>query len=137
MTHSSRIDCEMRSVMPATLEAIEGFLAELHLRCGAMHDWVNCFTTELLVREALTNAVMHGCGADPARQVQCVLRLRDRGLLIAVMDEGEGFDWRAAFDREGEDFECSGRGISILRAYADRVRYNNKGNAVTILKRFR
>ena len=137
MIRSARVDCELRRVMPATLEAIEDFLIEFHVRFAATQNWVDSFTTELLVREALTNAVMHGCGANPAMQVNCLLRLRGRSLLIAVSDEGDGFDWRAAFHREGEVVDCSGRGISILRAYADRVRYNARGNTVVLVKRFR
>lgn len=137
MVRSSGVDCELRRVMPATLDAIEEFLIEFHVRCAVMQNWVNCFTAELLLREALTNAVMHGCGADPGKQVRCAIRLRGRSLLIAVSDDGKGFDWRAALHREAELSDCSGRGISILRAYADRVRFNDTGNTVTLIKHFR
>ena len=141
MTKAARFDCEMRIMMPATLDAIEEFFVEFRRRGQTMLDRRNCFSAELLVREAMTNAVMHGCGADPGKQVRCALRLRGNRLFIAVSDDGDGFDWRAARntaakDLAEKDLDSSGRGIEILYQYADRVRYSDKGNAVTMIKRF-
>jgi anti-sigma regulatory factor (Ser/Thr protein kinase) len=90
----------------------------------------------LLVREALTNAVVHGCHADPAKQVRCRMRLNGGRLLFAVEDDVDGFDWRAACARPANFAKCSGRGLGILRLYANRVRYNAAGNGVTFIKRF-
>lgn len=136
MTPGGRVDCELRTAMPATLQAIEEFFVEFRRRSHALLDRVNCFAAELLVREALTNAVVHGCHADPAKQVRCCLRLKRGRLLIAVADDGDGFDWRAAWSHLATLSDCSGRGIAILRKYANRVRFNDRGNAVTIVKRF-
>ena len=136
MIHSSRVDCEMRIVMPATLQAVEDFFVEFRARSRALMDRVNCFAAELLVREALTNAVVHGCGADPDKKVHCALRLRGRKLLIAIQDEGDGFDWRALSGALPSFADCSGRGTTILRQYADQVRYNDRGNLVAMIKRF-
>ena len=98
-------------------------------------DRGNCFAAELLVREALTNAVLHGSHGDASKNVRCVLRLRRRRLFIAVQDEGAGFDWRAARSATAKVPESSGRGMQILRTYATRVRFNDKGNVVTMIKR--
>ena len=98
--------------LPATLEAVEEFFVEFRRRSQALLDRVNCFAAELLVREALTNAVVHGCHSDPGKQVRCRLRLKGRRLLIAVEDDGEGFDWRAAPARPAGASDCSGRGIA-------------------------
>ncbi len=127
--------CELRTTLPATLEALEEFFVVFRRRAENILSHADCFAAELLAREALTNAVVHGCHADPLKHVLCVLRLRGRRLTIAVRDEGEGFDWRAAWDRHGGSFASSGRGIEILRKFAIRVRYNQKGNAVTMIKR--
>ena len=136
VTHSGLVDCEMRTALPATLQAVEEFFVEFRRRSQALMDRANCFAAELLVREALTNAVVHGCHTDPAKQVRCLLRLKNRHLLIAVEDDGEGFDWRAALHNTARFPDCSGRGIEILLTYASRVRYNARGNLVTIIKRF-
>jgi anti-sigma regulatory factor (Ser/Thr protein kinase) len=134
--HPAEVDCEMRITLPATLQAVEEFYIEFRRRSEVLLDRVNCFAAELLVREALTNAIVHGCHADPGKQVRCFVRANSRRLLIAVEDDGEGFDWRAAWCNSAAFPDTSGRGIEILRTYASRVRYSARGNLVTIIKRF-
>jgi anti-sigma regulatory factor (Ser/Thr protein kinase) len=127
---------EWRAELPATLEAIEQFCADFNgwrlTSCAALDP----FVSELLLREALTNSVMHGCCEASNKRVLCVLRANRGRLLIFVRDEGEGFNWRAAWDREADDSDTHGRGIEIYRRYASAVRFNPKGNAVTLVKRF-
>ena len=132
---SPRITCELRMALPATLDAVEEFFVEFRRRSQALMDRADCFAAELLVREALTNAVLHGSHADPDKQVRCYLRLKGRHLLIAVEDEGQGFNWRQAWSHTARFPDTSGRGISILRKYANHVRYNERGNLVMIVKR--
>jgi anti-sigma regulatory factor (Ser/Thr protein kinase) len=136
MTHAGRFDCVLHRSLAATVEAVEEFFVEFHRRSQAMMERVNCFEADLVVRAALANAVAHGSGADPRKQVQCWLRLRGKRLLIAVADEGEGFDWRAARAKSAGDLDCSGRGLEILYRYANQVRFNDRGNLVTMIKDF-
>jgi anti-sigma regulatory factor (Ser/Thr protein kinase) len=136
MIHSPRIAFEMRADLPATCEATEEFIGAFRRQSQALLDRVNLFAAELLVREALTNAVVHGCRSDPGKRVRCRLRFKGCRLLIAVEDEGQGFDWRAAWGNSAKLSACSGRGIEILRRYANRVRYNDRGNAMVIIKHF-
>jgi anti-sigma regulatory factor (Ser/Thr protein kinase) len=133
--HATREFCERRETLPATLEAVEAFVRDVCLRCLRMHCPNIAFTAELLLRETLVNAVEHGSRGEPDGTIQCVLRLRGRTLIIAVADQGAGFDWRAARQRESDLSEPSGRGLQILWRYATRVRFNEKGNSVTIIKR--
>src|ERR1035441_6135746 len=136
MIHFARGGCEMRAALPATLEAAEKFLIAFRWWGQAILNRAQSFASELLLREALTNAVVHGCRADPGKQVRCSLRLNGRRLLIAVEDDGEGFDWHAAARNSAAFAQCSGRGIELLRLYASGFRYVCRGNRVTILKRF-
>jgi anti-sigma regulatory factor (Ser/Thr protein kinase) len=136
MRCAARVDFEMRRAMPASFEAAEEFIADFRQRSQALLDRVGCFAAELLVREALTNAVVHGGHTNPAKQIRCCLRLKGGRLLIAVWDDGDGFDWHVARADAATSPDCSGRGIEILLKYASRVRYNAGGNAVTIIKRF-
>lgn len=64
-------------------------------QCLALLSRANGFAPELLLREVLTNAVVHGCHTDPRKQVCCSLRVKGGRVLIAVEDTGDGFDWRA------------------------------------------
>jgi anti-sigma regulatory factor (Ser/Thr protein kinase) len=125
----------MRTALPACLQAIEAFFLEFRRKSWKMLNRVNCFAAELLVREALTNAVVHGCHTDPRKQVRCFLRLKGGRLLITVADDGDGFDWRAVRGNAVAITDISGRGLAILRKYADHVRYNERGNVVAIVKR--
>jgi len=127
---------EWRFELPASLEAIEEVCVRFHewraLHCAGLEP----FPSELLLREALTNSVVHGASEDPRRKISCVFRARKCRLLIAVKDDGEGFDWREAFNRKVDAGDVHGRGIEILRRYANSVRFNPSGNSVTLIKRF-
>ena len=136
MTSRALAECEMGRAMPATLQAAEDFFLEFRRRSQALLGPPDYFVAELLLREALTIAVVHGCQGDPGRRVRCRLRLKGGRLLIAVGDDGDGFDWRAAWSGPVAAQRGSGRGIAILRRYADHVRFNGRGNAVTLVRRF-
>ena len=134
MNQRNGVDCELRASLPATLQAIEEFLMEFGRRSQSLLVPRNCFAAELLVREALTNAVVHGCRQNPDKQVRCFLRLRSGRLLIAIADDGEGFDWRAARRTRANLPDSSGRGMEILHRYANHVHFNDRGNVVTMIK---
>jgi serine/threonine-protein kinase RsbW len=131
----SGVDCEIKMTLPATAEAIEDLFIEFRRQVRTVLARRHCFAVELMAREALNNAVVHGCQGDPMRRVRCRMRLKGGKWTIAVDDDGEGFDWRGCWGRGSKTSVCSGRGMEILLKYATRVRYNDKGNAVTIVKR--
>jgi hypothetical protein len=127
---------DTRGVFPATDQAMEAFIAELGLRDGWCADPADSFAAELLLRELLTNAVRHGSCGEPERLVRCAIRSRGSLLTINVQDEGAGFDWRRAIGRESKLSDPCGRGLQILRTYSTAVRFSDKGNAVTVRRRF-
>jgi len=133
---SSRIVCELKATLPATLEALEAFVEEFRLIYGHWRYATAPFVAELLMREALVNAVEHGCRYEPGRLVRCTARLHARRLTISVEDEGQGFDWRAQWSTPRDPLSTSGRGLDIYRECSNRVRFNQKGNAVTIWRQF-
>jgi anti-sigma regulatory factor (Ser/Thr protein kinase) len=128
--------CAIRAVVPASFDAIEELFAEFRHCYGCVLGPSEYFAAELLLREALTNAVRHGSHDNPARSVRCALRMKGRRLIIAVGDEGEGFDWRTRQKSVADACACSGRGMEIYRTYANRVRFNSRGNAVTLVMDF-
>jgi anti-sigma regulatory factor (Ser/Thr protein kinase) len=131
---ASRI--ELRVDLPATLEAIESFCVEFQLWRGLACADLNAFSSELLLREALTNSVVHGSAEDSRQRVSCVLRAKRGRLIVAIRNGGKGFDWRAAWDRRADSADTHGRGIEILRHYASAVRFNTAGNSVMLIQRF-
>lgn len=121
---------------PAVAENIEMFIAAVHGFLAENDLGGLTFDMELLAREALVNAVQHGCGADPAKSVNASLRLEQQNLVLRVSDPGPGWDWRnAPHEIEPAPTATAGRGLFIIRKYSDRFSYNDAGNALTISKR--
>jgi len=89
------------------------------------------FDVVLAVREALTNAVFHGNGSRPGTKVslRCRPEPGTRSMVVAVADEGTGFDLEAL--RPPEDpLSERGRGIPLIRHHAQAVSMN--GNTMTM-----
>jgi anti-sigma regulatory factor (Ser/Thr protein kinase) len=133
---SARNVYELRATLAAAPAEIEEFILDFRRQAESHLPRPQRFAAELLVREALNNAAVHGCRSDPRKRFRCVLRLESGRLTIAVEDGGDGFDWRATLRRHAAASDDSGRGLGILLSYATRVRFNHAGNAVTIVKRF-
>ena len=93
---------------------------------------------EIALREALANAIIHGNENDPSKQVvvTCYCE-KGQGILIAVLDEGKGFDPKAVPDPRGARriHLHHGRGIFLMRALMDRVEHRNGGREVLLYKR--
>ena len=74
-------------------------------------------------------------GEGAARVVTVASRLTRELFEITIGDEGEGFDWRALPGVEAANLlTCNGRGIFLTKIYFDEVRYNERGNEVTLVK---
>ncbi|MFQ5767357.1 MAG: ATP-binding protein [Acidobacteriota bacterium] len=98
------------------------------------------FNFALAVREAATNAVLHGNGQDPAKRVTVRFSLGDETLRARIKDEGEGFDFEGTADpRLPENrFKSSGRGLLLIRAFVDEVAYRHEctvGTEIELVKR--
>ncbi len=92
------------------------------------------FDVKLLLREALLNAVLHGSLSDSARTVSLEVLVADGRLTLSVQDQGPGFDWREGLANLPPPEATSGRGLTILKLYADDVRFNAAGNQVILTK---
>ncbi len=105
-----------------TLPCVQGELANLRLA----------------LLEALANAVIHGNREDPSKKVGICAGCSGRGqLLIAVTDEGCGFDPAALPDPTADENIGSthGRGVFLMRCLADDVQFNLRGRHVVLRKR--
>ena len=96
-----------------------------------------CFAIRLSLDEALANAVRHGSGNDPSKNITIEYSLSDDVFQVSVNDHGCGFDPDSLPDpRLDENLSrpC-GRGVMLMRAYMTEVKYNRPGNCVTMVKR--
>lgn len=88
--------------------------------------------------EAIANAVIHGNRQDVKKQVRIRCRYDARECVsISVSDEGDGFDLKAVPDpTRPENLQAEhGRGIFLMRAYMDEVRYEKGGTEVHLIKK--
>ena len=95
--------------------------------------------SETALREALANAVKHGCSGDPSKFVQCSVVFEDaRSISIVVSDPGRGFNPKLLPDpTEGERrFEVHGRGIYLISHLMDEVRFERGGAEIHMRSRF-
>jgi serine/threonine-protein kinase RsbW len=128
---------EIRRTVAATMETLESTSLEVRRLLNELCSQTDVFAVELLLREALTNSVFHGCRLDPTRIASVAIRVRRDRLTFIVADDGPGFDWRGRLGHLAGEDDVDGRGLSIYNAYADRVSFNRTGNRVTVVRRFR
>lgn len=77
----------------------------------------------LVLTEAMANAICHANEGDPEKEVHITITLLDRVLNIKVYDQGQGFDVNALPVPDFKNLEEHGRGIYIIRSLMDRVTY--------------
>ncbi len=115
---------------------IEDLLQRLELGEDDRH-WIG-----LAVREAVANAIKHGNGSDPGKQVEVEVRVDSGEVQVAVRDEGPGFDPAAVADPLAPEnlLRPGGRGIFYMRSLMDKVEYrfgSGGGTEVVLHKRIK
>ncbi|MFB3815455.1 MAG: ATP-binding protein [Terriglobales bacterium] len=96
------------------------------------------FEVETAVREALANAIRHGCGSDPTKQVRCCVACDElHGMLIIVRDPGPGFDVRNLPDPTMAEnlYSEHGRGIFLINQLMDEVKIERGGTEIRMRMR--
>jgi serine/threonine-protein kinase RsbW len=96
------------------------------------------FEIEISLREALANAIKHGCKNDPAKSVQLTVYCDEsRGMLLVVRDPGSGFDIDSLPNPvHGENiFASHGRGMFLINRLMDEVKVLGRGTEIHMLKR--
>lgn len=94
------------------------------------------FAIRLAFEEAVTNAFKHGHkGLPPTTPVQVDLSISHDQVVIAVEDQGPGFNPADVPDpTKDENLEVpTGRGLMLIRAYMTRMTFNAAGNRVEMV----
>lgn len=85
----------------------------------------------LVLTEAMTNAIRHANEDDPKKEVHICITLAETLLNIKVYDQGQGFDVCTLPTPNFDDLEEHGRGVYIIRTLMDEVSYRqHKGGHV-------
>ncbi|MGA8170146.1 MAG: ATP-binding protein [Methylocystis sp.] len=91
----------------------------------------------LVVTEAVTNAIQYACPHDEQNKVRIFLAIENKDLCVRVYDYGEGFDITAVPTPSIEELNERGRGIFFIRSLMDQVEYRKTecGNVLEMKKR--
>jgi len=119
--------------IPSEISLIESVLhgAEAFLKESGAQDTGG---PDIVLRELLNNAVVHGNGNEPnSTVVTRIERVGDSRCKIVVEDEGDGFDYHALDMTLPEDpRRIRDRGYTLINAFSDQIEFNDKGNQVTV-----
>ena len=131
------LQINLPSRVEAVAEAAEK-AAQMVTQAGLGDD--AAFGIDMAVREAVTNAVLHGNREDTTKQVEVKFYYSPAVFEITVRDQGAGFDLLDVPDpTEAENLlKTSGRGILFMRTFMDEVewaRHPAGGTVVRLVKR--
>ena len=127
--------------LPSHIETVAtaaAAVAEFVGRSGISDD--AAFGIDMAVREAVTNAVLHGNRQDEDKTVDLTLKSSPDAVEISVHDQGPGFNPEAVPDPTVQEniLKASGRGIFFMRSFMDEVDWLIRpggGTTVRMLKR--
>jgi serine/threonine-protein kinase RsbW len=87
--------------------------------------------------EAFVNAVKHGNKFDADKVVRVSAEVSPTEARFTIEDEGEGFDVQSIPDPRNPEnlFKSSGRGVLFIYNIMDEVKYNERGNRLTMIKK--
>jgi serine/threonine-protein kinase RsbW len=128
---------ELERSLPSEVAAISPFVDRLMLlirKCGCVLEGET--DVEIALREALANAIIHGNHENPRKQVHVTCRCESEEVTIAVKDEGRGFDINKVADPTAPENigSVNGRGIFLMKALMDDVRFEEGGVVVRMRK---
>ncbi|MDY0213472.1 MAG: ATP-binding protein [Desulfuromonadaceae bacterium] len=90
----------------------------------------------LVLTEAMANAIKHANKNDPTKDVHISINLTDDLLSIKVYDQGQGFDISTADLQTPDPALDHGRGVFLIRSLMDSVTYSrcDTGNVLEMRK---
>ena len=131
----TRVRIQVPGRLDAISPAVEKVMAEVDaMECARGKE----FEIETALREALANAIRHGCGHDETKTVEvCAACEESKGMLIVVRDPGPGFDPAAIpTPTLGQNiYRHHGRGIYLINQLMDEVSFEKGGTEIRMSKR--
>jgi len=124
----------LETIIPADIDSVSPVVDRVmdlvrQMKCAAGKE----LEVETALREALANAIVHGCKNDPSKNIQfCVACDESRGMLIIVRSPGEGFDPASIPNPTiGQNvYSAHGRGIFLINQLMDEVHFKGSGTEI-------
>jgi serine/threonine-protein kinase RsbW len=138
IAHNQGAPClELERSLPSEVAAISPFVDRLMVlfrKCGCVSQGES--DVEIALREALANAIIHGNHENPRKHVYVRCRCKPDEVSIAVKDEGRGFELNKIADPTAPENTgaVDGRGIYLMKALMDEVRFEKGGVVVRMRK---
>jgi serine/threonine-protein kinase RsbW len=133
-----RFSLRFRMQLPSTRDAINHAVEQvMQVACECIPCELDAPDLEISLREALANAVIHAHEGETDKQI--ALRCYgnpDEGVIIAIRDQGPGFDPEEIPDPREADkvFLHHGRGLFLMRELMDHVEHRKGGREVVLHK---
>lgn len=128
---------KMEAIIPARVSAISP-LVDAVMKAVRQHTTSKEMEIETALREALANAIKHGCACDPSKSVQCSVSIEnDRSVRIVVRDPGRGFKAKSLPNPTQGDglYRSHGRGIYLINSLMDEVHFERDGAEIHMCSR--
>lgn len=111
-------------------EKIPDFVDHIRDECGLDEEKTETF--KLVLSEAVTNAIVHGNKQDESKKVDVSVTVTDIAITGDVIDEGDGFDPDEKKNplKEENLLDTSGRGVFLIREFADHVEFRKSGTHI-------
>jgi serine/threonine-protein kinase RsbW len=128
------IEFELPSVLSVMHIVLEYLLKRVDKLGVVKVDQSNLFVA---LDEAFVNAVKHGNKFDAKKNIRIAADVSKTEAKFTIEDEGEGFDVNNIPDPLDPQnlFKPSGRGVLFIYNIMDEVKYNERGNRLTMVKR--
>jgi serine/threonine-protein kinase RsbW len=125
--------------LPSEIACIEEAVELVTRHCLAGHDTTKKtrFRLQVVLSEALSNAIVRGNREDREKWVDVRAELREDAIRLEVTDEGPGFDPSTVPEpiRPEQLDEATGRGLYLIRQLVDAVEFNERGNSICMILR--
>jgi len=125
--------------LPSDVACIEEAVELVTRHCLAGHEAPpkTRFRLQVVLSEALSNAIMRGNREDRGKWVHIRAELDATVIQLEVTDEGAGFNPAAVPEpiRPEQLDEANGRGLFLIRKLVDDVRFNEQGNSICMILR--
>ena len=127
--------------LPSDVTCIEEAVELVTRHCLAGHAATRTirFKLQVVLSEALANAILRGNRESLDKSVEVRAELRPDAIRVHVTDEGPGFDPSAVpepIEPQQLD-EAGGRGLFLIRKLVDGVQFNAQGNSICMILRRR
>jgi serine/threonine-protein kinase RsbW len=111
--------------IPVVRKTLGGSMAVLGVDEGC------CADIEVAISEACTNVLNHTVEGDQYEVVCC---FDEQVCVIEVIDRGHGFDGESLGRVDAEPTAERGRGIQLMRALVDNIRFESKPERGTVVR---